>query len=93
MAGNYWFAYVIANNFLATKKLQLGPIIIFVIGLLNSMLFGSRGGAINMMIAFIACLGGSVRQTQRPQAEVQLEAFPGSGFGWDGSSPFLQIHR
>lgn len=57
MAGNYWFAYVIANNFLATKKLQLGPIIIFVIGLLNSMLFGSRGGAINMMIAFIACLG------------------------------------
>lgn len=57
MAGTYWFAYVIPNNFLATKRLAIMPTIMFIIGLLNSMLFGSRGSAINMMIALVACYG------------------------------------
>lgn len=57
MAGAYWMAYVIANNFWATKKVPIFPSVIFAIAMLNSMLFGNRGGAINMMIALIVCLG------------------------------------
>lgn len=57
MAEAYWMAYVIANNALVKKRVPLLPSVIFVIALLNSMLFGSRGGAINIMIALIVCFG------------------------------------
>ena len=46
----FWFMYVLINNFKATKKIDFYSLSITVLGMLNSLITGSRSAAIGIII-------------------------------------------
>lgn len=50
----YWFAYVYINNYLVEKKVDFLSIGIVIMSMMCEMATGSRGGAMNILIAIIA---------------------------------------
>ena len=53
IASGYWFIYVVINNFLYNKKINIIEILIVVISIISSMLSGSRTTAFMIMFAAI----------------------------------------
>ncbi len=51
---SYWFCYIIINNYIAQKKIDFLSILIVILGIISSVILGSRGGAINIILAMIA---------------------------------------
>lgn len=52
-ASSYWFMYVLINNYLLNKKINIRHLIIIILSIISSMLDGSRGGLINNILACI----------------------------------------
>lgn len=53
IASGYWFIYVVINNFLSNKKINIIEILIIVVSIVSSMLNGSRTIAFMIMFAAI----------------------------------------
>lgn len=49
----YWYIYVIINNYLIEKKINLIQILIIILGAVSNMTLGGRGGAVNMALAAV----------------------------------------
>ena len=52
-AAGYWFAYVVANNYILKKSIDKMALAIFSISFINTILSTSRGGTLTYLIAFI----------------------------------------
>lgn len=46
----FWYVYVLLNNFICSKKIDILSAIIVVLSLVSSLITGSRGGAIIMIL-------------------------------------------
>lgn len=59
VASGYWFLYVIINNYISKKKIQIPKILIVIFSIISSMLTGSRTEAFFLVISgivFYLCL-------------------------------------
>ncbi|MBQ8971725.1 MAG: oligosaccharide repeat unit polymerase [Clostridia bacterium] len=52
-ASGYWFSYVLINNLIAKKKLDLYPLVIILLALVNTVVVGSRGNVLYVLISMI----------------------------------------
>lgn len=50
----YWFAYVVINNYLVDKKIDIFSALIVITAMISNMTTGGRGGAVNLILACIA---------------------------------------
>lgn len=53
-AAGYWFAYIIINNYLVEKKVDILSVLIVIMSMISSMTTGGRNGAVNIILACVA---------------------------------------
>ena len=52
-SAGYWFLYVVINNYLVSKKIDILGCIIVILSLFSDMTLGGRGGTLNILLAGI----------------------------------------
>ena len=52
----YWYLYILINNIVSSKKIDILSLIIVLLGMLNSMAIGGRNSSINVIIAGVSIL-------------------------------------
>lgn len=57
IAYGYWIGYVIVSNYFAKKKMSILQIISFILAIIPHLLSGGRGGAVNVLLAFVLLFG------------------------------------
>lgn len=53
-AAGYWFAYVLINNYLVEKKIDVLSLSIVITSMISNMTTGGRGSAVNLILGCVA---------------------------------------
>lgn len=74
-AAGYWFAYIFANNFVATKKLPKLELIIVLLSAVSGMMLGGRGNIVFLLLAIAVLYWILFHKTKSPkESKVSFKA-------------------